>query len=133
MTVTAMRVYSDTHGLVGVADKVVIAQETVTPIETKKGRKRTRHAANELQVAAQALCLREMFGRSALRGYIYYAASKERVEVPITSVLIANVLRHAEAIRSQRRGLVLPAPQLTARCRECSMRRTCMPEFAAPA
>ena len=60
-SVTAMRLQSLEHGLVGVADVVEFHQqndgtERVFPVEYKRGKPKA-HRADEVQLCAQALCL----------------------------------------------------------------------------
>ena len=57
-------------------------------------------ACDEVQLAAQAVCLDEMNGRRVAEGAIYYARSKRRREVPVTDLLGAQVVVFASAVRT---------------------------------
>lgn len=127
----ALPLWSDRHGLIGKADLVEFHPDgTIFPVEFKQGRKRQK-TYDDLQLAAQALCLEEMLGRSVPNGAIYHASSRRRREVAITAEL-----RHAveEAVRAIRRMLesgVLPPPANDERCRECSLKDICQPDAVA--
>jgi len=129
----ALPVWSDRLGLIGKADVVEFEPDgTPYPVEYKHG---SRHkaaeiaACDDLQVAAQAICLQEMTGRNVLEGAIYYASSKRRRVVPIDSALLARVLETAEAVRGMFNSVKLPPPTTDARrCRGCSLRDRCQPE-----
>lgn len=56
----ALPLYSEKYGLNGKADIVEIRCDEVIPVEYKKGKKREFDNDN-IQLAAQALCLEEMF------------------------------------------------------------------------
>lgn len=123
----ALPLWSDTLGLVGKADLVEFHPDgTVFPVEFKHGRKRQK-LYDDIQLAAQALCLEEMLGRSVPRGAIYHASSHRRREVAITPELHRLVEETAQAIRAMLAGGRLPPPANDARCRECSLLELCQP------
>ncbi|MCC7060675.1 MAG: CRISPR-associated protein Cas4 [Burkholderiaceae bacterium] len=75
----ALPIWSDSLGLIGKADTVEFEPDgTPYPVEYKQG---SRNEALELaecddiQLAAQAICLEEMTGRSVTEGAIYYATT----------------------------------------------------------
>ena len=124
----ALPLWSDRLGLVGKADLVEFHPDgAVFPVEFKHGRKRGR-LADDLQLAAQAMCLEDMLGRLVPKGAIFYASSHRRREVAITPMLRATVVETAAAIRIMLASGVLPSPVFDARCRECSLREICQPE-----
>lgn len=124
--VKALTVWSDEHGLVGRADVVEFSNDgTPFPVEYKSGKRAM--AAAELQLAAQAICLSEMFNRDVRRGAIWLHGSRRRHEVTVTSTAIATVLATATAIRQARIRKSLPAAIHDARCRECSLIDECLP------
>jgi CRISPR-associated exonuclease Cas4 len=129
----ALPLWSDRLGLIGKADLVEFHPDgTVFPVEFKHGRKRGR-VADDLQLAAQALCLEEMLGRPVPRGAIFHASSHRRREVVITAALRSLVEQTASAIRAMLASARLPPPVHDARCKECSLRELCQPEVAAAA
>ena len=118
-------------GLVGKADVVEFHPGGVPyPVEYKHGRKReAKH--DELQLAAQALCLEEMTGERVEFGAIYHHSSRRRREVRITEALRRQVEETALAIRKLVRSGTLPPAVNDARCKECSLKELCQPEAMA--
>ena len=124
----SLPLWSDRLGLIGKADLVEFHPDgTVFPVEFKHGRKRQK-THDDIQLAAQAMCLEDMLGRPVPLGAIYHASSHRRREVAITPALRELVIETAEAIRAMLRAGVLPPPVFDARCRECSLKDICQPE-----
>ena len=118
-------------GLVGKADVVEFLPDgTPYPVEYKHGPRRIR-AHDDIQLAAQALCLEEMTGREVRRGAIYHATSRRRREVEITPALRHAVEEAVIAVRTMLTSGVLPPPVNDDRCRECSLKDICQPEALA--
>lgn len=127
----ALPLWSDRLGLIGKADLVEFHPEgSIYPVEFKHGRKRQK-VHDDIQLAAQALCLEEMLNRSVPHGAIYHATSHRRREVAITPELRQQVTETAEAIRAMLSSGTLPPPVNDARCRECSLKDICQPEALA--
>ena len=128
----ALPVFSDRLGLIGKADVVEFAPDgTPYPVEYKHGsrnKKASIAACDDLQLAGQALCLEEMSGRPVPEGALYYATSKRRRAVPITSALRAAVENAAAEIRAILAAGRTPPPVNDERCRACSLRDLCQPE-----
>ncbi|MEN9357182.1 MAG: hypothetical protein RL695_1353 [Pseudomonadota bacterium] len=129
----ALPIWSDTLGLVGRADIVEFqADGTPYPVEYKHGPKRQR-THDDLQLAAQALCLEEMTGKPVPKGAIFHASSKRRREVLIDAALKTALATTLAAIRDCLDAGQLPPPIHDARCRGCSLIELCQPEaMAAP-
>lgn len=124
----SLPLWSDRLGLIGKADLVEFHPDgTVFPVEFKHGRKRQK-THDDIQLAAQAMCLEDMLGRPVPLGAIYHASSHRRREIAITPALRELVIETAEAIRAMLRAGVLPPPVFDARCRECSLKDICQPE-----
>jgi CRISPR-associated exonuclease Cas4 len=100
------------------------------PVEFKHGRKR-RALHDDLQLAAQALCLEEMLGQPVPRGAIYHASSRRRREVEIGPALRERVLDTIAAIRAMLAAEHLPSPANDARCPACSLIELCQPALVA--
>lgn len=137
----ALPVWHDALGLIGKADVVEFAPTGAPyPVEYKHG---NRHkaadiaACDDLQLAAQALCLESMTGRAVPEGALYYASSKRRRVVSIDAALRQAVDETARAVRAMLVSETLPAPLTGAlaaqRCKGCSLKDRCQPETAASA
>jgi CRISPR-associated exonuclease Cas4 len=86
-------------------------------------------ACDDVQLAAQALCLEAMTGRAVAEGALYYASSRRRREVPITAALREQVGALADAVRAMLAAGTLPPPTSDLRrCKGCSLRERCQPE-----
>ena len=132
----ALPVWHDTLGLIGKADVVEFEPDgTPYPVEYKHGSRRKAAdiaACDDLQLAAQALCLEAMTGRSVRMGAIYYASSRRRREVNITPVLRDQVADTVRAIRQMQATATLPPPTTDVRrCKGCSLCDRCQPEALA--
>jgi CRISPR-associated exonuclease Cas4 len=124
----SLPLWSDRLGLIGKADLVEFHPDgTVFPVEFKHGRKRQK-THDDIQLAAQAMCLEDMLGRPVPLGAIYHATSHRRREVAITAALRELVVQTADAIRAMLSAGTLPPPVFDARCRECSLKDICQPE-----
>ncbi len=137
----ALPLWHDALGLIGKSDVVeFLPGGRPYPVEYKHG---NRHkaadiaACDDLQLAAQALCLEAMTQRAVPEGAIYYASSRLRRVVPIDSLVREQVQQVAEAVRGMLRSQQLPPPltgsQATQRCRGCSLRERCQPEVGQSA
>lgn len=127
----AVPLWCDRLGLVGKSDVVEFLPDgTPYPVEYKHGRKREqRH--DDIQLAAQAICLEEMTGKPVPLGAIYHASSRRRREVAITAELRQAVEACVAEVRAALRGLTLPPPLNDKRCRECSLVELCQPAVLA--
>lgn len=116
-------------GLIGKADIVEFLPDgTPYPVEYKHGLRRKK-THDDLQLAAQALCLAEMTGHSVPRGAIYHASSHRRRELVFTSQIFALVEEIAAAIRTMLQSRIMPGAANDARCRECSLADHCQPDI----
>lgn len=115
-------------GVHGVADVVEFhADGTIVPIEHKVGR-RAQRDADDIQVAAQALALEEMFDVEIVEARIYHHGSRRRRDVVIDEALrrqVANVIYEVSSLLDSQ---VTPAPVNDARCPPCSLIDSCMPD-----
>ncbi len=127
----ALPVWSRRLGLSGRCDAVEFPPDgTVYPVEYKHG-KRRRWINDDLQLAAQALCLEEMLERAVTRGAIYHQQSRRRREVIVDEALRREVEDTVAAVRGLLSKTERPPPVEDARrCGECSLRDICQPELA---
>ena len=123
----ALPLWSDRLCLIGKADLVEFHPDgRIYPVEFKHGAKRQK-VWDDLQLAAQAMCLEDMLGRLVSQGAIFHASSHRRREVNITPALRELVIQTAEAIRQMLASGRLPPPVNDARCKECSLQEICQP------
>jgi len=127
---TSVPLVSRRLGLTGKADLVEYRGDgTPVPVEYKHGRRRDK-LHDQLQLAAQAICLEEMTGKPVPEGYLYYHSSRRRHKVAIDDALRAQVqqaVTRAKAILASGR---LPPPTEDAnRCRHCSLKQSCNPDW----
>lgn len=117
--------------LIGKADLVEFHPDgRIYPVEFKHGAKRQKQH-DDIQLAAQAICLEAMLGRAVTHGAIFHAGSHRRREVAITPALRGYVVETTEAIRVMLATGKLPPPVNDARCKECSLKDICQPEAIA--
>ena len=130
----ALPVWSDRLGLSGKCDVVEYHSDgTVYPVEYKHG-KRRKWVNDDLQLAAQAMCLEGMLGVSVPKGAIYHQQSRRRREVVIDGELRQAVEIVAREIRQLLASGSLPPPVADARrCPECSLHDICQPSLARAA
>lgn len=134
----ALPLWHDELGLVGKADVVEFWPGGVPyPVEYKHGSRNKAAdiaACDDIQLAAQAMCLEAMTGKTVNEGAIFYASSKRRRVVPITPELRVAVEQTAQAIRQMFATAKLPPPlaadQAAKRCKACSLLERCQPAAA---
>lgn len=126
----ALPLYSERLGLAGKADVVEFLPDgTPYPVEYKQGT-RHRREHDDIQLAAQALCLEEMTGRDVPEGAVYHHKSKHRRIVPITPALRKQVETIAQAVRRMLSQQNIPPPtEDRSKCRHCSLSELCQPEL----
>ncbi len=129
----ALPIWSEEYGLVGRADvveftPVSVSGPIIVPVEYKSGKpKRKIHAS--IQLAAQALCLEEMFCCVVPFGALYFFATNERIEIEITSGLREMAMEATDQVRAMMDGGVLPPPVDDDRCPKCSLIDACLPSL----
>ncbi|GAB4405847.1 MAG: CRISPR-associated protein Cas4 [Rhodoferax sp.] len=131
----ALPLWHDALGLMGKSDVVeFLAGGVPYPVEYKHGSRNKAAdiaACDDIQLAAQAMCLESMTGKPVSEGALYYATSKRRRVVAITAQLKANVAHTAQAIRQMLASGKLPPPlygeQAARRCKACSLQERCQP------
>lgn len=132
----ALPLWHDELGLVGKSDVVeFLAGGVPYPVEYKHGSRNKAPdiaACDDLQLAAQGMCLQAMTGKAVSEGALYYATSKRRRVVAITDQLRASVAQTADAIRHMLASGALPPPlvpeQAARRCKACSLMERCQPQ-----
>jgi CRISPR-associated protein Cas1 len=118
-------------GIIAKADLIETSGASAEPVEYKRGETPdTPHRAwnpERIQLCAQGLLLRE-HGFTVERGWLYFASSRQRVEVPFTEDLIEETRRCILETLETARGS-LPAPlQDSPKCYGCSLNGICLPD-----
>ncbi|RJO66019.1 MAG: CRISPR-associated endonuclease Cas1 [Myxococcales bacterium] len=120
------------EGLIAKIDLVELEGGEATPVDYKRGKTpdvpEGAWEADRVQLCAQGLILRENGYRSE-RGVVYYAKSKERVEIPFDETLIART-REARAGLLKAASLPDRPPPLhdSPKCDGCSLAGICLPD-----
>lgn len=128
----SLPLWSRRWGLVGRADIVEFHGDTPYPVDYKHGPRRRREH-DDLQLCGQAVCLEEMTGRPVLLGAIFHATSQHRREVTFDEALRCRLREAAARLREILRGQTLPAAPNDKRCRQCSLKTSCLPGVVAEA
>lgn len=137
--VRGMKVVSHELGITGECDVVEFHQEkegvpifghsglySVYPIEYKKGKPKANDE-DILQLAAQAVCLEEMFCCSVQDGAIYYASTKRREEIKISAELKQKVKEYFAEMHGYFQKQYIPQVKKSKKCQQCSLKELCIP------
>ena len=129
-----MPVRSLQWGLIGKCDLVEIwytkdgSVEKVSPVEFKRGRKKTDDT-DRVQLCAQVLCLEEMFSISIENGQFYYLQEHRRTDQTINTSLREKTTALIERIMSIRKAEnTVSANYEKRKCDNCSLVDLCMPK-----
>lgn len=124
----ALPLFSERLGLIGKADIVEFhAGDVPYPVEYKQGKKK-QWDNDDIQLAAQAMCLEEMTGKKVAHGAIYHHSSRRRREIEISDALRRQVEETTAAVRALLKSGTLPPPVNDERCRHCSLNEICQPQ-----
>jgi CRISPR-associated protein Cas1 len=122
---------SERLGIIAVLDLLEGEGDSVVPVDTKKGRPTpdgTAWDADAVQVCAQVLLLRE-HGYQVEHGEIFYAQTRQRVQVPVTPELERRTLDVARDARALASRPVAPVPLVASpKCPRCSLAGICLPD-----
>ncbi len=137
-TVRALPLLSRCLGLIGKADQIELPIDPSgvltgppRPIEHKRGRpKRGNH--DRVQLAAQALCLEEMFEVRVPLGELFYHAVKKREHIEIDQQLRDQVTRTIDEIRDNITLNRVPSVKRQKKCDRCSLLNLCLPSGTGP-
>lgn len=126
----ALPVWSDQFNITGRCDVVEFNPDgTVFPVEYKHG-KRKQWLNDDLQVAAQAICLEEMLNIDIQVAAIYHIQTRRRREVSIDQTLRNQVIATINAVTSLLNSRLCPPPiEDNKRCPQCSLNELCNPEL----
>lgn len=130
--VRSVTLTSDRLALTGKLDLVSIADGEAVPVETKRGQvpQTAQHSwePERVQVMAQGLLLRE-HGWHCDHGYLYFAGSRRKVDVPFTPELEARTLELIDRAKQQWADVRIPGPlEDSPKCNGCSLAGICLPD-----
>ena len=115
-------------GVTGKADLIEFPRGVApVPVEYKRGKPKP-HRADEVQLCAQALCLKEMFGVDVPAGALFYGSVRRRTVIlfdPALRTLTASVAADARTMIAAQHT---PAPVLMRGCSRCSLLDECQPD-----
>lgn len=119
-------------GLIARMDVVEMQDSSVVPVDFKRGEPPDNAERSwepeRLQLCVQAIILRS-HGYKCSHGLLYYAASKQRVEVPITDELVGRTLSLVQQLRIAAAAPLPPAPLVDGpKCPRCSLVGICLPD-----
>lgn len=121
---------AEEEGLTAKMDVVDVDGGQAVPVDTKRGRPPEDGAweADRVQLCAQGLVLRE-HGWRCERGYVWYAATRRRVEVIFDEALVARTRAAVHDLRAAAEAGALPAPLADSpKCPRCSLVGICLPD-----
>jgi CRISPR-associated protein Cas1 len=123
---------SEVLGVSGKIDLVECDGGEVMPVETKRGEAPAvpegAWEPERVQLCLYGLLLREA-GYRVDRGAIWFAGSRQRVEIVFDEALIARTLELARQARALADGGAIPAPLVgSSKCVGCSLSGLCLPD-----
>lgn len=139
IVVRAMPVHSRKMGVSGECDVVefhksdkgahINGREGVympVPVEYKRGEPKSDNI-DILQLAAQALCLEEMFCTDINYGYIYYGETRHRLKVDFDDEIRNEVVKLFEEMHLYYKRGYTPKVKISKKCNACSLKNLCVP------
>lgn len=145
ITLRSVNVASQSLGLYGVTDIVELhpsesAINSIThpkypgfwqpfPVEYKRGKPK-KNQIDEVQLAAQSMCLEEQYGITINYGALFYGETRRRVDVEISEELRQIVTSCANSMHEIFQSGLLPSINKGKHCAKCSLNNICMPESA---
>jgi CRISPR-associated endonuclease Cas1/CRISPR-associated protein Cas4 len=123
---------SDALGIIAKMDLIEGEDGTVTPVDTKKGKRphvaEGAYEPERVQVCAQALILEDA-GYKVTDGAIWYAGSRERVRIALDEELRAATRTAISRLRLAAAAGRLPPPLVDSpKCTKCSLAGICLPD-----
>lgn len=97
------------------------------PVEYKRGHSKDIDA-DRLQLAAQAMCLEEMFASSVSFGFLYYGKTKSREKVELGDDLRNAVRADFSEMHELYRKHWIPKAKPSKNCKSCSLNEICIPK-----
>lgn len=101
---------------------------SVYPIEYKKGKPKVSEE-DRLQLAAQAMCLEEMFSTQIQEGALFYGETKRREIVEMTVELRDEVKAMFQEMHQYYDRKYTPKVKTNKGCTSCSLKEICIPRL----
>ena len=101
---------------------------SVYPVEYKKGKPKISEE-DKLQLAAQAMCLEEMFMTEIPEGALFYGETRRREPVEITEVLRNEVKSMFREMHEYYVRKYTPKVKYSKACNACSLKDICLPKL----
>ena len=101
---------------------------SVYPVEYKKGKPKISEE-DKLQLAAQAMCLEEMFMTEIPEGARFYGETRRREQVEITEVLRNEVKSMFREMHEYYVRKYTPKVKYSKACNACSLKDICLPKL----
>ena len=101
---------------------------SVYPIEYKKGKPKLTEE-DRLQLAAQAMCLEEMFSTDIPEGALFYGETRRREVVEITEDLRQEVKNMFQEMHQYFERKYTPKVKYSKSCTACSLKDICLPKL----
>ena len=144
ITLRAVSIVSRELGLYGISDAIELLpslsdEDTIrhpkyfglwkpVVVEYKHGKPK-KNKEDEVQLAAQTMCLEEMYSIHIPYGVIFYGELRHRVEIDITESLKGIVRQCAIDMHEMFRSGIVPRAEYGSQCKKCSLKDVCMPEI----
>lgn len=144
VTLHTVHVASATLGIYGICDAVELrpAQQgepyishpkypgrwVPYPVEYKHGASKADDC-DRLQLAAQVMCLEEMYGIDIAEAALFYFKSRRREVVVINPELREKVVGYTVLMRDLFNSGTIPPPVKKSSCGRCSLQNICLPEI----
>lgn len=100
-------------------------------VEYKHGKPK-KNEIDEVQLAAQTMCLEEMYDIRIYNGVFYYAELRHRIKVDITDELRNIVRTCAMKMHKIFSTAAIPKAEYGKQCQRCSLIDICMPKSPTP-
>lgn len=101
---------------------------SIYPVEYKKGKPKLTEE-DKLQLAAQAMCLEEMFSAQIPQGAIFYGETRRRETVEITEELRQEVRKMFREMHEYYDRRYTPKVKYSKSCNACSLKDICLPRL----
>lgn len=145
ITLRAVNIASSELGLYGVADVIELQPSSSSEnsikhpkysglwkpvvVEYKHGKPK-RNEVDEVQLAAQTMCLEEMYSIKIPYGMFFYGELRHRVIVDISEELREIVKQCAKDMHWYFENAITPKADCGKHCEKCSLKDICLPKIS---